>query len=198
MDKKIHKKISDSINTRMSEVLHDKINKMDKIGELKEKLAWAYAYTVNDPYELGDFKFAFEAGFDAAMELQLPVLEFQNKVADWLLKCFGEEISHDKIERNHRFLEESLELVQSIGCTKSEAHQLVEYVFNRPSGETFQEIGGVMVTLAALCYANKFDMNVEANKELERVYLKIDKIREKQANKPKHSPLPENIYQPEK
>lgn len=132
----------------------------------------------------------------AAMELQLPVLEFQNKVSDWLLKCFGEHISNDKIERNHRFLEESLELVQSIGCTKSEAHQLVEYVFNRPSGKTFQEIGGVMVTLAALCCANGFDMNDEGQKELKRVNLKIDKIREKQANKPKHSPLPEieNIY----
>lgn len=189
MDKKIHKKISDSINTRMSEVLHDKINKMDKIGELKEKLAKEYPDTNG---------VSFRQGFDAAMEVQLPVLEFQNKVADWLLKCFGEEISHDKIERNHRFLEESLELVQSIGCTKSEAHQLVEYVFNRPSGEAFQEIGCVMVSLAALCYANKFDMNVEANKELERVYLKIDKIREKRTNKPKHSPLPENIYQPEK
>lgn len=121
----------------------------------------------------------------------LPVQDsFQNKVGEWLLLCFGEEIAQDKIERNHRFLEESLELVQSIGCTKSEAHQLVDYVFNRPVGDTFQEIGGVMVTLAALCRASGFDMIIEGDKELNRVWQKIDKIREKQANKPKHSPLP--------
>ena len=121
--------------------------------------------------------------------------DFQIKVKQWLLLCFGEEIANDKIERNHRFLEESLELVQSIGCTKSEAHQLVDYVFDRPVGETYQEIGGVMVTLAALCCANDYSMAKEGEKEVTRIYTKIDKIREKQAAKPKHSPLPQSQQQ---
>lgn len=46
---------------------------------------------------------------------------YQSRVKAWMLACFGEEISSDKAERNHRFLEEALELVQSIGCTQSEA-----------------------------------------------------------------------------
>lgn len=116
---------------------------------------------------------------------------FQARVAAWVLSCFGPEIAKDKIERNHRFLEESLELVQSGGCTKSEAHQLVDYVFGREVGEMGQEIGGVMNTLAALCGPWGFDMMAEGERELGRVWIKSDQIRAKQAAKPKHSPLPE-------
>lgn len=116
---------------------------------------------------------------------------FQEKVGEWLVACFGEAIAHNKTERNHRFLEEALELVQSIGCTKNEAHQLVDYVFDRPVGEPFQECGGVMVTLAALCFANNLNMDENAKIELARIWQKIEAIRIKQANKPKHSPLPQ-------
>lgn len=82
-----------------------------------------------------------------------------DRVQHWMLKCFGETITMNAAERNHRFLEESLELVQSCGCTAREAHQLVDYVYDRPIGEAFQEVGGVAITLAALCIANKIDMN---------------------------------------
>lgn len=117
---------------------------------------------------------------------------FQDQVLPWMLKCFGEEISNDAEERNHRFLEESLELVQACGCTASEAHQLVDYVFNRPVGDKPQEVGGVMVTLAALCLAQKLDMHQCSHDELQRIWEKIDSIREKQKRKPMHSPLPEH------
>lgn len=109
--------------------------------------------------------------------------------------CFGAEISADKTERNHRFLEESLELVQALGCTASEAHQLVDYVFSRPIGEPKQEVGGVRVTLSALCNASGIDEDLAAIDELNRIWTVIDMIRAKQAAKPKHSPLPE--HQPE-
>lgn len=119
------------------------------------------------------------------------MIEFQKRVVKWLYDCFGDTIANDKIERNHRFLEEALELVQSIGCTKKEAMQLVDYVFDRPVGETHQEVGGVMVTLAALCYANGLDMEQCGEIELARIETKIEKIRAKQAAKPKFGPLPE-------
>lgn len=105
--------------------------------------------------------------------------------------CFGKEISGDRIERNHRFLEEALELVQAAGCTKTEALKLVDYVYARPVGELNQEIGGVMVTLAALCLAQHLDMHEEGERELNRIWKCIAKIRAKQAGKPRHSPLPE-------
>lgn len=117
--------------------------------------------------------------------------EFQYRVYPWLLECFGEVIANDKIERNHRFLEEALELIQSCGCTVSEAHELVDYVFNRDVGEKKQETGGVMVTLAALCLAHGINMHEAGETELNRIWGKIDIIRRKQAAKPRNSPLPE-------
>jgi hypothetical protein len=116
--------------------------------------------------------------------------DFQQRVQPWLIACFGEMIAGDREERNHRFLEESLELVQSCGCTASEAHQLVDYVYDRDIGEPAQEVGGVMVTLAALCLANRLDMHATGETELARIWTKVEAIRAKQAAKPKHSPLP--------
>lgn len=118
-------------------------------------------------------------------------MPFQKRVQAWMMECFSMEICRDTVERNHRFLEESLELVQSLGCTRSEAHQLVDYVFGRPAGEPYQETGGVKVTLAALCLAADTDMDAAGETELARVWTKIEQIRAKQAAKPKHSPLPE-------
>jgi len=119
--------------------------------------------------------------------------EFQYRVQPWLLECFGERIANDIIERNHRFLEEALELVQACGCNVDEAHQLVDYVFSRAVGEQRQEVGGVMVTLAALCLAHGLNMHEAGEIELNRIWGKIDIIRSKQAAKPRNSPLPERI-----
>lgn len=116
---------------------------------------------------------------------------FQYRVQPWLMKCFGEMIAGDREERNHRFLEEALELVQACDCTVNEAHQLVDYVYGRPVGKPNQEVGGVMVTLAALCLANNMNMHEAGETELSRVWTKVEQIRAKQAAKPKHSPLPE-------
>ena len=71
-------------------------------------------------------------------------LSFQQAVSLWMDACFGSEIAADRAERNHRFLEEALELVQACGCSTEEAHALVEYVYGRPDGEINQEV-------AALC-----------------------------------------------
>lgn len=120
---------------------------------------------------------------------------FQRRVQPWMLDCFGAEIAADQMERNHRFFEEATELVQACGMTASEAHQLVDYTFGRQTGEPFQETGGVMVTLAALCLASDLDMHVAGETELARIseHETVAKIRAKQAAKPKHSPLPASI-----
>lgn len=117
---------------------------------------------------------------------------FQSRVNDWMQACFGPEISADKEERNHRFLKEALELVQANGCSQSEAHQLVDYVYGRDQGDINQEVGGVMITLAALCLASGEDMIAAGETELRRIWTKVEQIRAKQAAKPKHSPLPQD------
>lgn len=115
---------------------------------------------------------------------------YQQRVKPWMLACFGAKISADKTERNHRFFEEATELVQACGMSQSEAHQLVDYVYGRPIGEKVQEVGGVMITLAALCLAQDIDMQEAGEIELTRIWTKVEQIRKKQAAKPKHSALP--------
>ncbi|WP_065091522.1 hypothetical protein [Rhizobium leucaenae] len=117
---------------------------------------------------------------------------FQGQVDDWMVKCFSREIAEDIPERNHRFLEEALEFVQSTGATAQEAHMLVDYVFSRDIGEPAQELGGTMLTLAALSNAIGFYMETAGIIELDRVNRPevIEKIRAKQLTKPASSPLP--------
>lgn len=136
---------------------------------------------------------------------------FQDAVDAFMQECFGPTISADRRERGHRFLEESLELVQALGGTREEALQLVDYVFGRPVGEPRQEVGGVMVTLAALCNAwsaaategrmtilvdGEIDIETCAEVELARCWEIIERIREKYKTKPKFGPLPGTVLCP--
>lgn len=115
---------------------------------------------------------------------------FQSRVAAWMLACFGDAIAADAVERNFRFLEEALELVQSLGCSRADALLLVDYVYGRPKGEPFQELGGVLITAAALANASGLDMDDAGAEELSRIWTCIDVIKRKQAAKPARSPLP--------
>ncbi len=135
----------------------------------------------------GDEYTRMQAALQAAGEVE----SFQSRVKPWMMETFGAEISSDMLERSDRFTEESLELGQSLGHSKERAHALVEYVYDRPIGEPSQEVGGVMVTLAALCLAANMDMHAAAETELARVWTKIDVIREKQKSKPRGSALPQ-------
>lgn len=125
-----------------------------------------------------------------------PVASFQARVKPWMLECFNEAIAADVVERCDRFIEEALELIQANGCPADRAHALVEYVYGRPQGDINQEVGGVMVTLAALCLATGVDMHDAGETELARVWTKIDKIRAKQASKPAGSALPVALATP--
>jgi len=109
----------------------------------------------------------------------------QPRVQDWLKACFDEPVVSGRAPRNRAFLEEALELVQSLDLKREEAHAMVDYVFDRDAGEPTQEVGGVLLTLAPLCTAAGIDMIGAGETELARVWTKIDKIRAKQAAKPK-------------
>lgn len=117
--------------------------------------------------------------------------DFQTGVDKWMDVCFGETIKRDKVERADRFIEEALELCQTVpGFGVERAHALVSYVFNRPQGDINQEVGGVMVTLAAFCNTNNVRMDEAALTELRRVWTRVEQIRAKQAAKPTGSALP--------
>jgi hypothetical protein len=124
---------------------------------------------------------------------------FQGRVGEWAEKCFGPRIVYDRLERRDRFVEEALELAQTLPAfTADRAHALVDYVFSRPVGVTEQEVGGASVTLAALCHAEGIDQEHCAEHELARINepAVVEKIRAKQAAKPTGSALPAALSPP--
>lgn len=110
---------------------------------------------------------------------------FQDRVGHWVTDTLGADCLADTKERNHRFLEEALELVQACGLPREEAHGLVNYVYERPAGEIWQEVGGVMATLAALCSAQRTSMTNAANDELVRIWIEADTVKSRQKRKPR-------------
>ena len=107
---------------------------------------------------------------------------YQDRVTEWIRECFGPE-GQDVATRARRFLEEALEVVQSLGIPARDAHALVRYTFGRPPGEPSQELGGAALTLAGLSGALRFDHEALREAELARVWGKVEAIRAKQASK---------------
>jgi len=125
----------------------------------------------------------------------MSALDFPTRVGVWLRECFGPVVACDTQERADRFLEEALELAQANGYDLGRVAALVAYVNARPAGVPYQEVGGVMVTLAAYCWATGVPMHAAADAELERIQRPeiMEKIRLKQAAKAREipfSPLP--------
>jgi len=120
---------------------------------------------------------------------------FQNAVMKWAEECFTPRSNKDPAnqqDRIQRFVEEAMELAQSLDLPKDHAHDLVEYVYGRPKGEPFQEVGGTIVTLSRLCSVFDIDLHTAAWTEIERASQPevMEKIRAKDRLKPKHSALP--------
>lgn len=116
---------------------------------------------------------------------------YQDRAALWLETCFGEVGSPTrKQKRAWRFVEESIELAQALDVTREEYDELLSYSYSRAKGEAHQEIGGVMLTLAGVCESNGLKLQECAEKELARVWTKVDAIRAKNERQAEGSPLP--------
>lgn len=116
---------------------------------------------------------------------------FQYLVGAWLVVAFdGMPEATSPRERNFRFLEEALELVQACGLPKEDALKLLDYTYGRPPGEVAQEVGGTLTTLAALCLAQNVDMDEAGEAELRRCWQNAARIRAKQMSKVRDTPLP--------
>lgn len=118
------------------------------------------------------------------MSMEKTPYSFQVRCLKWILAWLNSKLVWNKQERNQRFLEEALELVQSLDMDKDTAHKLVDYVFGRPKGEPKQELGGVMNTLAILSETNSMSMWQAAEEELSRCWDNIELIKAKQKLKP--------------
>lgn len=107
----------------------------------------------------------------------------QAKVFQWAVNTFG-DIARDPQERIDRFIEESIELAQALGADKDRVCRIVNYVYNRPPGNVFEEVGGASLTLLALCESLNISADSAESTEMLRAF-KIDResIRAKQNRK---------------
>lgn len=123
----------------------------------------------DDIAEVQSALLAYNRGLRAGAEAERRRVGYQARVGQWITETFDADTCSNQIERAMRFLEESLELCQALGMTHLEVVKVAEYVYGRPVGVPEQEVGGVCVTLAALCHVVGIDEAAEAERELARI-----------------------------
>ena len=74
----------------------------------------------------------------------------QAEILQWANATFGEATASNTGERIRRFAEESIELVQAAGLDKQAMNDIIDHVYDKPTGNISQEIGQVGVSLLAL------------------------------------------------
>ena len=105
-------------------------------------------------------------------------------VEGWVRRTFGDKLMDNPVERGRRVLEEAIELFQTSGGSVEEAAAIVKTVFGKPKGRLEQEVGGVIVTLLALCAHHGLRLDDVAKIEIERILSKDrEDFRRKQAAK---------------
>lgn len=119
------------------------------------------------------------------MALEKTPYSYGVRCLKWALHTFNSNLVYNTHERCARFLEEALELVQTLGFNKRRALALVEYVYGREPGEVDQEFGGVMNTLFLLGETTSKNLHELGEIELSRCWDNVEKIRAKNLDKNK-------------
>lgn len=83
---------------------------------------------------------------------------YQLRVTTCVSKQGGYDPIVDLQGENHQLLESVAALIQARGCTESEAHQLINQVFNQPVSNLRVSVGRVTFTLGALCSRDGINM----------------------------------------
>ncbi len=105
-------------------------------------------------------------------------------VSRWVSERFGPPVFEDTHERVMRILEEAIELAQTEDVSRDMAHKLVDYVFNKPVGESKQETAGVLITLLAYTAAKGIDLKAVTTDELARIHeIEPSVVQKKQRDK---------------
>lgn len=116
---------------------------------------------------------------------------YQDRVAAAHHALFHDDPT-DVPERLARFMEEANEACQALGMTREDAHKLVDYTYDRPTGIPSKEIGAAMLTLASLCVVAGYDLMSCAEHDLWKLQQPetIARIRAKRATRHGRGPLP--------
>lgn len=123
---------------------------------------------------------------DSRIDPECHIDGYQADMGKWVMETFGKV---ELRQRLYRFGEESLELLQAGGLTKSEIMVIMDSVFSKPIGDLFNEVGGTFTTLTSVCTAANISLQDAANVEKARCWQRIEEIREKDKKKPLGSPL---------
>lgn len=93
----------------------------------------------------------------------------QAEILQWANATFGEATASNTGERIRRFAEESIELVQAAGLDKQALNDIIDHVYDKPTGNISQEIGQVGVSLLALSEHLGIQADREERKEFQRI-----------------------------
>jgi len=96
----------------------------------------------------------------------------QRVVVEWGAAAFGLDQITSVEQRGLRLIEKAIEAAQAAGCDSAMLHKMVDYVFARPSGDLYQELGGVSVCLLAMANAAGFSADDAEKLEIARILAK--------------------------
>lgn len=82
---------------------------------------------------------------------------FQKLIWNWGVAAFGPRHMTSKYERALRMLEEAMELAQACEVSKEKAMLSLDYVYARPVGDAYTELGDVLMTTLALTSNLNYD-----------------------------------------
>lgn len=94
---------------------------------------------------------------------------WQPMMVGWVKSRLGESAMEPR-ERDLRFGEESIELLQAVGLSALDILRLLVHVYGKKPGRVGQEIGGVVTTLLTLAQSHDADMNICALMEIDRIH----------------------------
>lgn len=119
------------------------------------------------------------------------VYRFQARVAQAHVALFHDDPT-DVPERLARFFEEANETCQALGMSREDAHAVVDYTYDRPTGEPAKEIGAAYLTLASLCVVAGYELSTCGEDDLRKLQepATIERIRAKRSTRHGRGPLP--------
>lgn len=110
--------------------------------------------------------------------------DVQTEVAFWMSDTFTPDVINNRQVRALRFLEEALELTQALDLSPHDATRILAHVYSRPKErQVAKGVGGVIITLAALCNSVDVQMDGAYSADLIRCWQDKDAIAARQAGK---------------
>lgn len=98
--------------------------------------------------------------------------KWQRIVFEWGCRAFGEPHMRDQKVRALRLVEEAIEYAQAVGVPYDKIQRCAFVIYDRPPGDAYQELGGVLVTTLAACAGNYFNAEEVLETEVLRVLAK--------------------------